>query len=493
MSLATRLSLFFLGMLAVVLAGFSGALYFLASSHLHRQLQERLQASLGILAAAAEVDAIGIEWEPHERLLSFPTDGGELPVWVVLDGKGRRVDGSHLGQEDYLIAALGREDSLEQARAKVVAWPDGQWYLAWRRFQATTPRLDKEGKKVPVLVIGAAVSLTPTRLELRWLALVLLGLSAGLWLGVVLAGRRLCRRALRPLTRMARSARSITAADLGQRLPPAHTGDELADLGQAFNDLLGRLQESFERQRRFTGDASHQLRTPLTAMLGQLEVALRRERSPDEYRRVLGAVQGQAVHLRHLVEMLLFLARADAETRLPDLQRLDLGEWLSQHLQSWTAHPRRQDLAFAAPDQPLWVQAQVPLLGQALDNLLDNTCKYSPPGSRITLRTWQQEETICLEVADKGCGISPEDLPQVFDPFFRSPQARRQGIQGLGLGLAVTHRIVVAMGGRIEATSEPGQGSRFLLTLPAARPGNQDETAPGAHFPISDTPDMARQ
>src|SRR5437763_732045 len=139
-----------------------------------------------------------------------------------------------------------------------------------------------------------------------------------------LAGRRLCRRALRPLTGMAAAARAISADDLGRRLPPAGTGDEVDDLGRAFNELLARLQESFERQRRFTGDASHQLRTPLAAMLGQVEVALRRERPPEEYQRVLTLVHKQSAKLREIVEMLLFLSRADAEAKRPQLEALDL-------------------------------------------------------------------------------------------------------------------------------------------------------------------------
>ena len=132
----------------------------------------------------------------------------------------------------------------------------------------------------------------------------------------------------------------MSAADLDRRLPLAGTGDELDDLSRAFNGLLDRVGESFERQRRFTGDASHQLRTPLTAMLGQAEVALRHDRDPAEYRRVLESVRGQAQHLRRIVEALLFLARADAEARRPELERIDLAAWAAEHLTTWAGHER---------------------------------------------------------------------------------------------------------------------------------------------------------
>src|SRR5262249_7637251 len=153
---------------------------------------------------------------------------------------------------------------------------------------------------------------------LRRLGWTLAGLSLAVWLVAAGLGRRLCRRALAPVAQMAGAARSIPATEPGQRLPVAATADELGDLGRAFNRLLDRLQEAFERQRRFTGEASHQLRTPLAVLLGQAEVALRRDRPPEEYRRVLTVIAEQAGRLHRLVEMLLFLARADAEAAVPE-------------------------------------------------------------------------------------------------------------------------------------------------------------------------------
>src|SRR5260370_23576361 len=163
---------------------------------------------------------------------------------------------------------------------------------------------------------------------------------------------------------MAQAGRTMSGDGLHQRLPGPGTGEELEDLNRAFNDLLARLQESFDRQRRFTGDASHQLRTPLAAMLGQVEVALRHPRSEAEYQRVLGLVRDQACHMRQIVELLLFLARADAESRQPHLDRLELTGWLRDHVQSWADHPRAADVRFEQPaDCPLWPDAHPPLLG----------------------------------------------------------------------------------------------------------------------------------
>src|SRR5205823_5591551 len=145
-------------------------------------------------------------------------------------------------------------------------------------------------------------------------------ISGGLWLLAAFLGRWLSRRALVPVTSMARAARAIDPSDLNQRLPDPGSRDEVHDLAASFNDLLSRYQEAFARQARFTGDASHQLRTPLTAILGEVEVALRRERSIEDLRAALQKVKGRAAHLGQIVEMLLFLARADAEAITPHLE-----------------------------------------------------------------------------------------------------------------------------------------------------------------------------
>ena len=262
----------------------------------------------------------------------------------------------------------------------------------------------------------------------------------------------------------------MSAAELNQRLPDPGTGDELEELNRAFNDLLSRLQESFERQRRFTGDASHQLRTPLTAMLGQMEVCLRRERSPEEYRQALAVVHQQAQQLRHIVEMLLFLARADGEARLPDLETIDLAAWLDEYRQRWAGHPREADMQVESwPHGPVPVQVQPPLLAQLLDNLVDNACKYSAADSPITLRLVRDAGKARLSVEDAGPGIAAVDLPHVFEPFYRSAEMRKRGTAGVGLGLAVAQRIATAFAGRLMVHSEPGQTTRFTLELPAVK------------------------
>jgi signal transduction histidine kinase len=320
------------------------------------------------------------------------------------------------------------------------------------------------------LIFVTAWPLAPLQATLRTLLWTMIGLSALVWMLAAVAGRWLSRRALAPVTRMADAVRCITIDDLGERLPLPAIQDELHELTASFNGLLTRLQESFERQKRFTGEASHQLRTPLSGMLGQIEVALRRERLPEEYRHALETARAQAERMRGIVESLLFLTRADAEAALPNPEPFELTSWLEGHMAQWDGLPRRADLQYETrPRQPMWVSAHRALLEQAIDNLVDNACKYSDAGSPVALSLAREGARAVLTVQDRGCGISEEDLRHIFEPFFRSPEARRRGIGGVGLGLAVTARTVAAFGGRVEARSRLGEGSRFSIYLPLAR------------------------
>lgn len=476
MSLAGRLTVFFLVALALVLAGFSASLYLLAHRHLHRQVDDRLEAALQTLSAAAEVKPDGVEWEPQERRLNLG-QGDDQVRWEIHDDQGRAVGRSRNLGDETLFEGSAPLPAAEEPAVHLTYRGGQPWRLRQQRLQPSQhdirgqhPEGRDEDPKYPALIMTAGVSLQPVQATLQTLAVALTGLSVGLWLLAAVLGRWLCRRALVPVAHMAAAARALGAADLAGRLPGPGTGDELEDLGRAFNDLLSRLQEAFERQRRFTGDASHQLRTPLTAVLGQVEVALHRERPAEEYRQALTLVRGQAVRLRQIVESLLFLSRTDAEAELPGLETVDLTAWVQDHLEAWSGHPRWADLRVERPPGPHWVRVHAPLLGQLLDNLLDNACKYSEPNTPVIVRLGSEPGTVTLAVEDAGCGIAAVDLPHVFEPFYRSTHVRRLGRGGVGLGLAVAQRIASAFRGTIRVESEPGQGSRFRLSLPAPIP-----------------------
>jgi signal transduction histidine kinase len=475
MTLTTRLLLFYLCSLAILLAGFSVALYFVAREHLYRQADERLQAALNTLGAAVEVAPDGLEWETNERALRVSA-GPDPIAWVVTDGAGRVVARSEAPSSDDLLAeAAGRFRG--SAATRQLHWHGKHWQVGQRWFYpggtaapGGSKPADPGEVKYQALVITTALPLEPTRVVLRQLLAVLAGTSLGVLCVALAAGRFVCRRALRPVVRMAADARAVDPSDPARRIVTPDGGDELTDLTTAFNGLLDRLHDSAERHRRFAGDASHQLRTPLAGLLGQIEIALRRDRTAAAYRDVLAAAQAKAAHLQRIVESLLFLTRVGSEAGAPRRERLDLVAWLPGHLAQWAGHPRFGDIKFAEAQGQLTVLSHPVLLGEVVNVLLDNACRYSAPGSPITISLPHTDESARLEVADHGPGIAPADLPQVFTPFFRATDALRANQLGVGLGLSIARRLAEALGGRLSVTSRVGCGSCFAVTLPAAPP-----------------------
>jgi heavy metal sensor kinase len=471
--LDTRISLVFLVAIAAVLMGFSASIYWIVRVHLHRQLDAAAVAALDTLTASIEFTAEGLEWEPSERRLSFgAADANKSLVWGVFDKTGNHIAGA--AESASMLTVAGHEKPEGLAEQGDADWNGGPWRISRRELRSDAkpnPLMDSTdptNRRYDRLYVAAGLSLEPVAKQLRELALVLAGISITVWLIAALLGGWLCRNALAPLTEMSNSISAISPADLSQRLAPIETKDQLGELSRAFNQMLDRLQTSFERQRRFATDASHQLRTPLTSMLGHVEVALRRDRSTAEYRSVLENVQVQSVHLGQIIEMLLFLAREGADVIGADCRCFELNDWIDDYLPRWKQHPRFKDIVLDIDHEAeLIIRAHQGLLGQAIDNLIDNACKYSEPKSEIIIRTFRDSDTVTLEIEDNGIGIAEPELAQVLDPFFRSEDVRRRGISGAGLGLSLTQQIVSAFGAQLSVESTLGHGSFVTITFRA--------------------------
>ncbi|MFO0802669.1 MAG: ATP-binding protein [Gemmataceae bacterium] len=464
MTLTNRLTYGSVAALALVLTGFCVAIYWSAHNHLHRRAEERLAAAAQVLVASCEIKPDGVEWESEERNLGFHA-GAEGICWIVTDADGRLVDES--GPPHALAEAAARMRTTNQSLKKIRDDTGSRLVLqeivSGAHGTPFSPPVGKQ-RKFPSLVVTVGLSLDPVRSALNELAAILAVFSVGIWLAAATAGRTLCRWALKPVIHMADAASRITATDLSVRLPTPSTRDELSVLGSAFNELLGRVEQTYLRQRNFTAEASHQLRTPIAALLGQVEVALRRNRDAAEYQQTLESVQRQGDRLRRVVESLLFLARSEADAVLPDRESIELSSWLSEHLRErWSSHARYGEIQIDAI--PTHASVHQVLLAELVDVLIDNALKYSPAGTSIRVRV-RSEVGVELTVEDQGPGIATGDLGRLFDPFVRAESARLQGVEGTGLGLAVARRIAEAHGGTLEAMNIPGAGSRFMLWLP---------------------------
>jgi two-component system, OmpR family, sensor kinase len=284
-------------------------------------------------------------------------------------------------------------------------------------------------------------------------------------------GYFLARKSLAPVAAMATQARGMGAANLHDRLRVANQRDEMGQLAISFNELLDRLEESFDRQKRFIADASHELRTPVAILRGETEVTLSRaERSPEEYRETLEILKDESRRLAHVVEDLFTLSRADAGQLPLAISRYYLDEQAAdvlKHARSLALAKKITLNSSIAPELP--IAADETLVRRMLLNLLDNAIKYTPEGGKVSLECRREGDEYVLSVSDSGSGIPAELQAKIFERFFRVDKARTRGdgdSAGAGLGLSIAKWIAEAHHGRLELTRSDSSGTTFTAYLP---------------------------
>ena len=384
-------------------------------------------------------------------------DGGLL--YVSRPPKDRKFDPTAVP----LAAGSARGETVRQ-----VPLPDGRkMLLAVREVQ--TP-----GGARYLVETGVLMDDVQAHLH-RWLMFLLVVLPVVTALAVG-GGSLLVKRALLPVDKIAASAERISSHNLSERLPVARTGDELERLSIALNHMIQRLDEAFQYSRQFMADASHELRTPLTVLRGELESVIQEATLAPEWRERLGSALEEVERLAGIVEGLFALSRLDAGEAAAEWVKLDLARLTAATADqmSLLAEDKNIQVTCVAAE-PVWVEGDRARLKQVVVNLLDNAIKYTLQDGAIALTVSASNSHAVLEVADNGIGIPAEALPRVFDRFFRVDKARSRELGGAGLGLSIVKSICTAHHGRVEASSLPGQGSRFRVELPLATPSTNNE------------------
>lgn len=297
-------------------------------------------------------------------------------------------------------------------------------------------------------------------IAIAMLITIMLGTGSGLFLA---------DRALIPIQAITRTARQITERDLTQRITLNLIDDELGQLARTFNTMLDRIELAFQHQQRFTADAAHELRTPLSIIRTGIDVVLSQERSPTQYRATLESIQEEVERLTSLTIGLLTLARADSQTLTLNRRSIDLSLLVNTVLDQVRHVAEQKGLTIQREITPhLWLQADEDRLIQLALNLIENAVKYTPEGGLITATLLHIGSMAHLTIADTGSGIPPEYLTQIFDRFYRIDRSRNRDQGGFGLGLAIVQQIVQLHGGDITVSSQIGIGTQFTVTLPTS-------------------------
>jgi heavy metal sensor kinase len=439
----TQLTLWHAGVLTLIICIFSAGILLFVQARLYAALD----AQLGL-----QIATIGkVYREEPEELKDLASEWG-ITLFRVDDAGGIRQQ-TEAWEREGLSRPLQPGDT-----AAPLSWtaPDGRRY----RIHSVS------GSSYRVAAALDETSLGDTLSTLAVILAMGIPFAAGL---AIAGGYFLAGRLLSPVGAMAQKAREITAESLAKRLPVDNARDEFGQLATVFNDTLSRLQDAFERLRRFTADASHELRTPLTAMRSVGEVALQNTLDAVAYRDVIGSMLEEVDRLTRLVESLLILTRADSGKVQLAPEALDLGGLVGHVIDQLRvlADEKQQELTLQTPIQ-VHVTGDPPLIRHALMNLIHNAIKYTPKGGTITVKVNATGGRAMIEVRDTGPGIPAAHRDRIFDRFYRVDTSRSREEGGVGLGLAIARWAVEANGGQIELASDQSRGSLFRVVLPAA-------------------------
>jgi signal transduction histidine kinase len=456
-----KLTIWYSALLASALILFSTAVYLLMAHALLDNLNASLRVRADQVATSAEVRSgqLGLSHRDEQ------SEGQFIPA-ALLGSTGRITSGPAPPSLQTWLASHG--DWLRPGfHATGVA-----------DFQVASRSIDRHGRVVGYVLVWQPREAADKARES--LLLVILTMGPVLLVVAGLGGWALAGRALAPVVRVTETASVISGSDLSRRVDVGPTQDELSKLAATFNAMIDRLQSAVERERRFTADASHELRAPLAVIRAEATLALDRPRSPDEYQRALALIDDQAEAEQELITELLSLARADSASA-GEGQIVPFNRAVAAAVEQSRLLREQAGVSIdvhMAEDLP--VKASLPLLTRAIRNIIDNAIRVSRPADTIRVQAWREGERVLMTVEDSGPGIPPEHQEHIFDPFYQISTARTPG-ESHGLGLAICKRIVDAYGGHVEVNSIPGAGARFRIDLPAASlPAESDEPVSGS-------------
>lgn len=448
----TRLTLVSATSTAVVLVATGIFVYLRLQSDLARAVDDGLLSRAQTLLAG--IDETGIQFgvegdaiEGDETFVQIVSAGGDLlESSPALSGRllVPRSRLARIHEPTYFNLRVATSERTVDARILVAPSDEGMFAIVGVSLEEQHEAL---AGLMRALVIGGVGALSITT-------------AIGWWV----AGA-----ALRPVEKMRLEAEAISADEPGRRLPIPEAADEIARLGTTLNEMLGRLEQALERERRFVDDASHELRTPLGILRAELDLALRRARSAEELEAALRSAAEESVRLTALAEDLLVLARSD-RGRLPvRRETVDIAALADEVAAKFTTRAQSKEIRITRQGPAALEVAADPMrLRQMLGNLLDNALRHSPESEVVTIALAREGREVTLAVIDRGPGFSTDFLPRAFDPFTRGDSARTRRDGGAGLGLAIVKAIAEAHRGSATASNLPGGGASVVIRIPAA-------------------------
>ena len=459
-SVRLRLALWYAAATALVLIAFAWFVYEVIEHRLGAEIDRQLRIDFDLVEAQLTVDTEGrVQWNVRG---SHGDEGfARMSAWFEVWSESKELLLRHWPVPESNINDAPSAPHGSTLKFATVELERGLFV----RMMERPGRV--QGRSVIIRVFRDETEMRRTLREIVEVSLLGFPLAGAL---AAIGGYLVATRSLAPLDAMARQARRITSESLSKRLPNLNPNDELGRLATVFNETLTRLEASFAELQRFTADASHELRSPLTALRAVGEVALRDGNDPAMLRETIGSMLEEAERLTDLVDALLTLARMDATKEGAAREEVNIGALLEEIRDQFEvlASEKGQTLAVTT-DHNVVVPADRTLLRLAVVNLVHNAIQHGPSNSKISLAAARRPDGIDISVSDSGHGIAGEYHEKIFEPFFRVDKARSRSAGGVGLGLAIAKRAAERNGGRIIVESEANRGSVFRIEFPLSR------------------------
>lgn len=463
-SLALRLTAWYVGSSFAILLTATIVLYLILIGNVHREQDEFLADKVRVVRDMLQKrpdDLANLEEEVEQTWA--PRQFARVYV-RVLDGNGKVIaESPHMSERlDAAMFPPPVSSDVEPAEGVTLKGSLGSV------LRAVSAQADVGEDGDQTATIQAALNTDAAR-ELigGYRDTLLLVLGVGLAL-CGFAGYWLARAGLKPLRQIAATTERITSVNLAERIRIDGLPSEVSTLAQRFNNMLERLEDSFERLSRFSADIAHELRTPVNNLRVGMEVALGRGRSVDEYRETLGSCLEECSRLSRIIDSMLFIARSEDPRTQIKREPVDVSREL-QRMRDYFELPASEagvELSISCASNVHGDLDRL-LFQRAIGNLVGNAIRYTPRGGRVAVSAARDNGDIRVEVSDTGCGIAPEDLPHIFDRFYRADPARTTAPGNAGLGLAIVKSIVALHGGTITARSQPGQGTSMSIRMPS--------------------------
>ena len=451
-SIASQLVLLFTPASALLLCCGIGVLYWVVVRHAFAE--DRAVLNEKVFALRGELKAAGGPAMLDAQIKAL-RDGERTAYWVrVLDAAGIVVAETP-GMAEFLPAQVFPPIRTGEPTSQEKDFEGGGKLFS---LIATTTEAGGKSYTLQIAQDRTTDELFEKRFGLLVGAVLLVGMVASAALAVSVS-----KRGLRPLAAMTRSLMRVSPDRLDERVPPHEWPRELQPVAIAFDDMLDRLENSFNRLSQFSADLAHELRTPIAHIRGEAEVALTRPRSPNEYQAVIESSVAECERLSGLIDNLLFLARAEAAERQVHRQTFDARAAAEKIASYYEALAEERQVAITCGGEAT-IAADLLLFNRALSNLVENALRHTPAGGAIAIALAADPETTEVAVRDTGAGIAREHLPHVFDRFYRADPSR--SVEGTGLGLALVKSIVELHGGTVAIASEVERGTTVTLKFP---------------------------